>query len=71
MSIACLCISVKKLKLLDIVCGCNWTSACDSLVHVAFGKCYWADGFEVAEQRFTYWFDEIGNRKSSGGGLRR
>src|SRR6266550_7486627 len=44
-----------------------WVYAYDSLGQVTSGKKYWSDGTAVAGQQFEYAFDDIGNRKATGG----
>jgi RHS repeat-associated protein len=47
--------------------GTYWVYGYDALGQVVSGRRYWADGTAVAGQQFEYGFDDIGNRKSSGG----
>jgi len=52
------------MKLAD---GSYWVYQYDALGQVISGKRYWSDGTPVAGQQFEYGFDDIGNRKSTGG----
>lgn len=46
----------------------HWVYQYDDLGQVVSGKRYWKDGTPVAGQQFTYDFDDIGNRQSTGSG---
>ncbi len=48
--------------------GSYWVYQYDALGQVISGKRYWSDGTVVAGEQFTYGFDTIGNRQSSGQG---
>jgi RHS repeat-associated protein len=48
--------------------GSFWIYQYDNLGQVTSGKKYWPDGTLVAGQQFEYWFDTIGNRKSTSTG---
>ncbi len=47
--------------------GTYWVYGCNALGQIISGRRYWADATAVAGQQFEYGFDDIGNRKSSGG----
>jgi len=51
----------------DLGDGTYWVYEYDALGQVTGGRRYWGDGTPVAGQDFTYAFDEIGNRQSTGG----
>jgi RHS repeat-associated protein len=44
-----------------------WVYQYDALGQVTSGRRFWADGTPVDGQQFDYVFDDIGNRKSTGG----
>jgi len=48
--------------------GSRWVYTNDSMGQVTSGKKYWSDGTPVAGQQFTYGFDDIGNRQTTGVG---
>jgi len=47
--------------------GTYWVYEYDALGQVTGGRRYWGDGTPVSGQDFTYGFDEIGNRQTTGG----
>jgi YD repeat-containing protein len=47
--------------------GSYWVYTYDELGKVVSGRRYWTDGTEVVGQQLEDAFDDIGNRKSSGG----
>ncbi len=47
--------------------GSYWIYQYDTLGQVISGRRYWRDGSEVLGQQFDYRFDDIGNRKLTGG----
>jgi RHS repeat-associated protein len=51
----------------DLGDGTYWVYEYDALGQGTGGRRYWGDGTPVAGQDFTYAFDEIGNRQSTGG----
>ena len=47
--------------------GSYWIYHYDELGQVTSGRKYWSDGAAVVGQQFEYAFDDIGNRKTTGG----
>src|SRR5690606_16575629 len=46
----------------------HWVYESEELGQVVPGRRYWNDGTPVAGQQYTYAYDDIGNRRSSGAG---
>jgi RHS repeat-associated protein len=51
----------------DLADGSYWVYEYDKLGQVISGRRYWGDGTLMAGQDFTYQFDDIGNRDTTGG----
>jgi YD repeat-containing protein len=51
----------------DLADGSYWVYEYDKLGQVTSGRRYWGDGTLMAGQDFTYQFDDIGNRDTTGG----
>jgi RHS repeat-associated protein len=51
----------------DLADGSYWVYEYDRLGQVISGRRYWGDGTLMAGQDFTYQFDDIGNRDTTGG----
>jgi RHS repeat-associated protein len=48
--------------------GSYWVYTYDSLGQVTSGKKFWSDNTPISGMQFTYSFDDIGNRKTTGAG---